>query len=111
VLDVETNECLDNNGGCWQDKAANLTACKVRIKIYCLIRCLLDTSEKTEKRDRLFCFISSVLFFFFAPFLVGVEVELSYLDSQFKLLCSWLKFIFQLTVVFMFSGYISWEGV
>ncbi|XP_073307695.1 vacuolar-sorting receptor 3-like [Primulina huaijiensis] len=26
--DVETNECLENNGGCWQDKAANLTACK-----------------------------------------------------------------------------------
>ncbi|OIT08594.1 PREDICTED: vacuolar-sorting receptor 3-like [Nicotiana attenuata] len=26
--DVETNECRDNNGGCWQDKAANITACK-----------------------------------------------------------------------------------
>ncbi|KAL0356922.1 UNVERIFIED_CONTAM: Vacuolar-sorting receptor 3 [Sesamum calycinum] len=26
--DVETNECLENNGGCWQDKAANITACK-----------------------------------------------------------------------------------
>ncbi|KAK9289464.1 hypothetical protein L1049_007619 [Liquidambar formosana] len=25
---IETNECLQNHGGCWQDKAANLTACK-----------------------------------------------------------------------------------
>ncbi|KAF6143041.1 hypothetical protein GIB67_041109 [Kingdonia uniflora] len=25
---IETNECLENNGGCWQDKAANVTACK-----------------------------------------------------------------------------------
>lgn len=29
TVDVETNECLDNNGGCWQDKATNITACKV----------------------------------------------------------------------------------
>lgn len=27
---IETNECLENNGGCWQDKQANITACKVR---------------------------------------------------------------------------------
>ncbi|OVA06073.1 EGF-like calcium-binding domain [Macleaya cordata] len=25
---IETNECLVNNGGCWQDKATNITACK-----------------------------------------------------------------------------------
>lgn len=34
VADVETNECLENNGGCWQDKIANLTACKVWIKTF-----------------------------------------------------------------------------
>lgn len=26
--DIETNECLNDNGGCWQDKAANVTACR-----------------------------------------------------------------------------------
>ncbi|CAI9097178.1 OLC1v1033544C1 [Oldenlandia corymbosa var. corymbosa] len=26
--DIQTNECLENNGGCWQDRAANVTACK-----------------------------------------------------------------------------------
>ncbi|KAF9595774.1 hypothetical protein IFM89_003516 [Coptis chinensis] len=25
---IETNECLENNGGCWKDNAANITACK-----------------------------------------------------------------------------------
>lgn len=32
MADVETNECMDNNGGCWQDKTSNITACKVRKK-------------------------------------------------------------------------------
>ncbi|CAL4922520.1 unnamed protein product [Urochloa decumbens] len=26
--DIQTNECLDNNGGCWLDTANNVTACK-----------------------------------------------------------------------------------
>ncbi|CAI0470507.1 unnamed protein product [Linum tenue] len=26
--DVESNECLENNGGCWKDNVANITACK-----------------------------------------------------------------------------------
>ncbi|KAI4318944.1 hypothetical protein MLD38_032597 [Melastoma candidum] len=26
--DMETNECLDKNGGCWEDKANNITACR-----------------------------------------------------------------------------------
>ncbi|KMZ59154.1 Vacuolar-sorting receptor 3 [Zostera marina] len=26
--DIESNECLDNNGGCWQDKHFNASACK-----------------------------------------------------------------------------------
>ncbi|KAK9149968.1 hypothetical protein Syun_008277 [Stephania yunnanensis] len=26
--DIETNECLERNGGCWMDSRANVTACK-----------------------------------------------------------------------------------
>ncbi|TYI35872.1 hypothetical protein ES332_A03G105800v1 [Gossypium tomentosum] len=26
--DIETNECLENNSGCWEDKTANITACR-----------------------------------------------------------------------------------
>ncbi|KAJ4772033.1 Vacuolar-sorting receptor 1 [Rhynchospora pubera] len=26
--EIQTNECLDNNGACWKDTAANITACK-----------------------------------------------------------------------------------
>ncbi|KAE9591936.1 putative EGF-like calcium-binding domain, PA domain, complement Clr-like EGF [Lupinus albus] len=28
TTDMETNECLENNGGCWQDKSTNITACR-----------------------------------------------------------------------------------
>ncbi|XP_019184324.1 PREDICTED: vacuolar-sorting receptor 1-like [Ipomoea nil] len=28
TADIETNECLRNNGGCWQDKSSNITACR-----------------------------------------------------------------------------------
>ena len=27
-IGIETDECLDNNGGCWQDESSNITACK-----------------------------------------------------------------------------------
>ncbi|TYG81508.1 hypothetical protein ES288_D01G010300v1 [Gossypium darwinii] len=30
--DVETNECFENDGGCWQEKAANLTACRIHFE-------------------------------------------------------------------------------
>ena len=33
--DIETNECLENNGGCWLDKATNVSACKVQFYIFC----------------------------------------------------------------------------
>jgi hypothetical protein len=26
--DIETNECLHRNGGCWRDEATNVTACQ-----------------------------------------------------------------------------------
>jgi hypothetical protein len=32
--DIETNECLENNGGCWLDKATNVSACKVQFCIF-----------------------------------------------------------------------------
>jgi hypothetical protein len=32
--DIETNECLNDNGGCWQDKSANVTACRVCVDRY-----------------------------------------------------------------------------
>lgn len=28
TTDLETNQCLENNGGCWRDPKSNATACK-----------------------------------------------------------------------------------
>ncbi|KAL7095102.1 hypothetical protein ACP275_10G003500 [Erythranthe tilingii] len=28
TTDMETNECMSNNGGCWHDKTSNITACR-----------------------------------------------------------------------------------
>lgn len=29
LADMETDECLHNNGGCWRDDKTNITACRV----------------------------------------------------------------------------------
>lgn len=31
ITDMETDQCLKNNGGCWRDDKTNVTACKVPI--------------------------------------------------------------------------------
>jgi hypothetical protein len=28
MAEMETDECLNNNGGCWRDEKTNITACK-----------------------------------------------------------------------------------
>ncbi|KAK4437983.1 Vacuolar-sorting receptor 3 [Sesamum alatum] len=49
--DVETNECLENNGGCWQDKAANITACKDTFRgRVCECPVVNDIDECKEKK-------------------------------------------------------------
>lgn len=51
--DLNTNECLENNGGCWQDKAANITACRVSfwLAIFYFIFLVLGSvvAAKTDK--------------------------------------------------------------
>jgi hypothetical protein len=31
---METDECLEDNGGCWRDEKTNITACKVPISSF-----------------------------------------------------------------------------
>lgn len=53
--DMETNECLENNGGCWQDKAANVTACKVASYIYIYTYIPIYVLSISLKFDHTFC--------------------------------------------------------
>ncbi|KAJ0016915.1 hypothetical protein Pint_11798 [Pistacia integerrima] len=48
LVDLETNECLERNGNCWQDTKANITACKtinistsdnVPSELYFILKC------------------------------------------------------------------------
>ncbi|XP_057971054.1 vacuolar-sorting receptor 1-like isoform X1 [Malania oleifera] len=50
--DMETNECMENNGGCWQDKAANVTACKVLLM-------LLKNSQHGFDVNHVYCFLTA----------------------------------------------------
>jgi hypothetical protein len=31
---METDQCLEDNGGCWRDEMTNITACKVPISSF-----------------------------------------------------------------------------
>ncbi|URD72108.1 vacuolar-sorting receptor [Musa troglodytarum] len=63
--DIETNECLDSNGGCWQDSQLNITACKLWV-----LEDAQSTTEAAGLKQRMdttsplaqFCQISSLLF-------------------------------------------------
>ena len=57
--DMETNECLTNNGGCWQNLKANITACKVFSG--CLATFLLMSSAVLEKSKNIIGVIISAL--------------------------------------------------
>ncbi|KAA3484235.1 vacuolar-sorting receptor 1-like isoform X1 [Gossypium australe] len=49
--DIETNECLENNGGCWEDKTANITACRL-LGLYNVKSIMGDVGGKLKKERR-----------------------------------------------------------
>ncbi|MBA0636960.1 hypothetical protein Godav_029139 [Gossypium davidsonii] len=52
--DVETNECLENNGGCWQDRAANLTICRQEfVNVSWLMACNLKEMDTVTVKVRI----------------------------------------------------------
>jgi hypothetical protein len=46
LTELETNECLERNGGCWQDRESNTTACKVIQKKYSNMRFFYRSPHK-----------------------------------------------------------------
>lgn len=45
--EIQTNECLEGNGGCWQDLKSNITACKVS-NIWCKQKKKTDISKQIK---------------------------------------------------------------
>ncbi|KAM3313437.1 hypothetical protein ACQJBY_032808 [Aegilops geniculata] len=48
--DVQTNECLENHGGCWVDKANNVTACKLPVLVG--VRSTMEDAGKKLRMGR-----------------------------------------------------------
>ncbi|GMH20651.1 hypothetical protein Nepgr_022492 [Nepenthes gracilis] len=49
IIDIETNECLVIDGGCWQNQASNITACKDARKLdHATVRVVLTQKQKLK---------------------------------------------------------------
>jgi hypothetical protein len=52
IPDMETDQCFEDNGGCWRDEKTNITACKVPISsFFSKSRNLLVTTDSCKVFD------------------------------------------------------------